>query len=107
MRTAQNKISSYQQIAQQVDITDSFQAMSQITPHDVSLISLNLKPNSVVFAGKTLSQVSLNLLVNNIQLSPHFSDVVINKIETASDKDPGYNFQIQAQVKRWTFAIKI
>lgn len=100
VRNVQNKIQSYQQIQQQVDITDSFEALSQITPQDVILESLNMKPDSVVFAGRTLSQTSLNLLVNNIQLSPHFSDVVINRIQTKSDKDPGFQFEIQAKVKR-------
>ncbi len=100
VRTVQKKIESYQQVEQQVDITDSFEAMSQIAPQDVTLESLNMKPDSVIFSGRTLSQVSLNLLVNNIQLSQHFSDVVINKIDTKSDKDPGFNFEIQAHVKR-------
>ena len=100
VREIQDKIQSYEQIQQQVDMTDSFEALSQITPQDVTLEALNMKPDSVVFAGKTLSQNSFNLLVNNIQLSPHFSDVVINRIETKSDKDPGYNFEIQAKVRR-------
>lgn len=100
VRAVQNKIQSYEQFQQQVDITDSFEALSQITPQDVVLETLTMKPDSVTFSGKTLSQNSLNLLVNNIQLSPHFTDVVISRIQTKSDKDPGFQFEIQAKVKR-------
>src|SRR5260221_7624709 len=100
VRNVQNKIESYQQIQQQVDMTDSFEAMSQITPADVVLQSLNMKPDSVIFSGKALSQASLNLLVNNIQLSPHFSDVVINRIQVKNANNIGFEFEIQAKVKR-------
>jgi Tfp pilus assembly protein PilN len=100
VRDVQRKIDSYQQVEQQVNIADTFQSLSAITPQDVLLDSLNILPTSIIFAGHTNSNKSLDLLINNIQLSPDFTDVSVERIETSSDKEPGYHFQIKANIHR-------
>lgn len=96
VRASQTKIEQYQQLDQQTNLVDAFPALSQITPSDIKMSELNIKPTSVVLAGTTLSQNSLNLLINNIQLSPNFFSVAVDRIETSSDKNAGLFFRISA-----------
>lgn len=100
VRDVQRKIESYQQVEQQQNLVDIFPALSEITPRDVTLTQLEIQPTSVFLTGRTLSSTSLNLFINNIQLSPRFFDVTIEKIGTASDKDPGFDFRIRAGVRK-------
>lgn len=98
-RLAQSKIENVQQIEQDVNIVDVFQRLSDVTPQDVTLSQLAISPDSISVTGKTLSQTSFNLLVNNIQLSPQFKNVVVSKVESEDDGSPGLLFNIQADTK--------
>jgi Tfp pilus assembly protein PilN len=98
-RLAQLKIEQFQQIEQQTNIVDIFPALSEITPRDIQLTDLTIKPTSVSFEGTTRSQNSFNLLINNIQLSPIFSNVSVNRIESGQTNEPGFHFQITADTK--------
>ncbi len=100
VKDVQKKIESYTQVEQQVNIADAFQALTEVTPQDIKLEELNIQQNNIIFSGHTRSTVSLNLLINNIQLSQRFDDIVVEKIETKSDKDPGFDFRIRATMKR-------
>ncbi|MDQ3008614.1 MAG: PilN domain-containing protein [bacterium] len=97
VRTAQGKINQYQQIEQQTNLIDVFPALSSITPRDVLLSDLTIRPGTVSLSGSTLSNNSLNLLINNIQLSPYFTKVSVDKIENAPDQSPGFLFVIRAE----------
>lgn len=99
VRSVQKKLSSYKQIDQQQELVSAFPALTEVTPADVSLDKLTIQPGLVLFSGKTLSQNSLNLLINNLQLSQRFSDVVVKRIETGTARDPGVQFEIEAKVK--------
>lgn len=97
VRTTQSVIEQYQQIQQQGNITDVFPALSAITPQDVRLDELIIRPTSVLLGGSTLSQASLNLLITNIQLSSDFRNVSVDKIETSDgQRNTGFSFRIQA-----------
>ncbi len=98
VRIIQKKIDSYKQVEQQYNPADAFQALSDITPQDVLLDELSIEQNKLTFSGTTRSSVSLNLLINNIQLSPKFTEVSVDRIKVASDKDPGYHFQLHAKL---------
>jgi Tfp pilus assembly protein PilN len=99
VRDTQKKLESYSQAEQQQNLAEAFPALSEITPQDVTLESLSIQPGRVVFTGLTKSNTSLSILINNIQLSPKFSDISVNRIETKSNRDPGFHFSIQANVK--------
>ncbi len=100
MRAAQTKIENYQQIEQQKNIVDIFPKISEITPRDVRLTELTIKPTNVSFAGTTDSQNSLNLLINNIQLSPYFFNVGVDRIETSPDQTGVLLFRLQADTEK-------
>lgn len=98
-RLAQSKIENIQQIEQDENIVDVFQKLSEVTPQDVTLSQLTITPSSVSITGKTLSQTSFNLLVNNLQLSPQFKNVTVGKVESEQEGSPGLLFNINADTK--------
>jgi len=98
VRQTQDKIDQYQQIEQQSNIAEVFPKLSAITPRDVTLDELVVKSDSVTLSGLTQSQNSLSLLINNIQLSPDFTRVSVDRIETGSTDQPGFFFRITAQI---------
>jgi Tfp pilus assembly protein PilN len=99
VRSVQTVIQQYEQIQQQANITDVFPALSSITPQDIRLEELTITPTSVAFSGTTLSQASLNLLINNIQLSDQFFNVSVDRIETNAGKTAGFTFKIKADTQ--------
>lgn len=100
VRNTQSIIEQYQQIEQQSNITDIFPALSKIAPQDVKLDELIIRPTSVVLGGTTLSQASLNLLITNLQLSPDFRNVAVDKIETSDgQRNTGFSFRIHADTQ--------
>ncbi len=105
VRLAQNKIDQYQQVAQQTNLSDIFPVLSRITPSDVKLEQLSIRPDGINLSGTTLSQSSFNILINNLQLTPEFINVSVDKIETNKDRKPGIHFQIKALTKAPTKAV--
>lgn len=99
VREIQKKTESYVQVEQRQSLADAFPALTEITPHDVTLTNLTIQPGSVSFSGKTNSTNSLNLLINNLVLSNKFSDVSIEKLQTGSAQEPGFTFKINATVR--------
>lgn len=104
VRTIQKKLSQYKQIQNQTNLADAFPALSEVTPGDVVLNELTIQPGRLTFEGSTLSQTSLNLLINNLQLSPRFYDVSVERIETGDVRDPKVKFRIQAKLRQTTTA---
>lgn len=104
VRMAQLRIQQYQQLEQQTNISDVFPALSQITPRDVQLEELVIRPSSIVMSGRVLSQTALNLLINNIQLSPQFNNISVDKIQVGDSKEPGFAFRLSADTKTESLA---
>lgn len=98
VRETQIKIEQYEQVAQTTNIAEVFPELSLVTPRDVRLDELVVRADSVTLSGTTLSQNSLTLLINNIQLAEEFRNVRVNRIETGDSQDPGFHFQISATV---------
>lgn len=99
VRLAQYKIDQYQQIEQSTNITDIFPALSVITPRGVTLNELVIKPSSVVLDGVAFDQSSLNILINNIQLSNQFFNVAIDSIEAGDERVAGFKFRLKANTQ--------
>ncbi|NCO12506.1 MAG: hypothetical protein COZ34_00525 [Candidatus Pacebacteria bacterium CG_4_10_14_3_um_filter_34_15] len=97
-RTIQEKISQYKQTEQETNIVDTFANMSKIMPEGIILQEFAIRPTSVMISGKTLSQSSFNLLINNMQISPDFSNINVSKIES-STIEPGLFFDIKADTR--------
>ncbi len=102
VRLIQAKSDQYQQIEQQVNIADIFPALTKITPRNILLDELTIKPTKVSMTGKSLSQQSLNILINNFQISPQFSNITIGSIGAGNNQEPGFSFLITADTQKPT-----
>ncbi len=99
IRSVQGRIEEYQQLQQRKNLAEVFPLLSSIIPQDVRLNELTIQPAVVSMKGTTQSQTSLTLLLNNVQLSPNFSNVRVNKIEVSEETQGEFNFEIQADIE--------
>lgn len=99
-RTVQSKLTDSKQIDQQINIADAFPKLTAIVPRDISLDELTLTTDSVYLSGTAPSQNSLNLFLNNLQVSKDFFSVNVDKIESRGDKIPGYVFTVRANTQQ-------
>ena len=98
-KEVQSKITEYKQTEQEVNIVDTFADLSAVVPEGILLNELAIRPSSVVINGSTLSQTAFNLLVNNLQLSPKFTNIVVGEIVSSDKSDEGITFDIKADTK--------
>jgi len=100
VRNIQTKIENYRQVSQQDNVTDIFPILTEVTPQDIVLTELQMRPGRVTFTGTSLSNVSLGILINNLQVSGRFTDITVERIGTAKDTNSGLGFKIEANVKK-------
>lgn len=97
-RFVQQQIEDYRQLKQDANLVDIFPILNENVPRDVVFDTLLIRKDSVSFAGSALSQDALNVLVNNLQLSPHFTQVTVNKIESRGERTTGFNFDMRSTI---------
>jgi Tfp pilus assembly protein PilN len=94
----QKQITDVKQLQQESNLMEIFPLLNETIPNNIVLDDLTIRQNDVVFSGTALSQASLNVLVNNIKLSPYFDNVSMGKIESRGENSPGLAFDVKAQV---------
>ena len=99
MRTVQEKITQYKQTEQETNIVDTFTNLSTVVPDGIILKELAIRPTSVTITGYTFSQNSFNLLVNNLQLSPDFTNINVGEVQSSEEEEGSIEFTIQADTK--------
>ena len=97
-RFIQQQIEDYKQLSQDSNLVEIFPLLNKSIPSNVIFETLLVRADSVNFTGAALSQESLNVLINNLQLSPYFTEVSINKIESIAEKSASVNFDIRAKI---------
>jgi Tfp pilus assembly protein PilN len=97
-RFIQRQIEDYRQFKQESNLIDIFPILNENIPNDVIFETLLIRPGVIGFTGAAFSQEALNVLVNNLQLNPHFAEVSVNKIESRGEKTTGFDFDIKARV---------
>ena len=97
-RFVQKQIEDYQQFKQEANLIDIFPILNENVPSNVIFETLLIQPGAINFTGSALSQDSLNVLINNLQLNPNFTEVSVNKIESRGEKTTGFNFNMKAKV---------
>ncbi|MBU0979003.1 MAG: PilN domain-containing protein [Patescibacteria group bacterium] len=95
IRLTQSKLTDYQIIEKQSNITDIFEDLTQVAPQDILLEKLAINQTNIVVAGSAPSQQIFNYLINNLQLSPKFKNITVDKIE-ASKISSGFDFRLRA-----------
>lgn len=98
-RAAQSKIATIEDIKQDANIADVFPYISEVTPEGIVFSELVIRPGGISASGSTISQTALNLLITNLQVSPHFLNVSIDRIESQERNDAGFEFRLRADTK--------
>jgi len=104
VRGIQERLAQYDQIEQEANIADTFPLLAEVIPSGIKLDELVIYPDRVALKGTVLSQKSLNILINNLQISPDFSNVVVSTIESEGLSNSGFLFQLTAQTQDTTKA---
>lgn len=99
VRAIQERLAQYDQIEQEENIVDTFPALAEVVPSGIKLDELVIYPDRVALKGTVLSQKALNILINNLQISSDFHNVVVSTIESEGDRSSGFLFQLTAQTK--------
>ena len=94
----QQQIEDHRQLKQDANLIDIFPILNENIPRNVVFETLLIRPDAINFTGSALSQDALNVLVNNLQLSPYFTQVTVNKIESRGEKTTGFNFDMKAAI---------
>ena len=96
-RLAQAKIQNYQQISQQDNLIEVFPVFQSIVPSDLRLEKLSVRQDNITGEALALSNNSLNTFISNLQLSPHFQNISVSRIEARDEKRTGFIVQFSAQ----------
>ena len=99
VRDVQERLDQYQQIEQEGNIVDTFPSLAEVIPSGVELEELVIYPEKVALKGAVSSQKSLNVLINNLQISKDFHSIVVSNIESESSQSSGFSFQLTAQTQ--------
>lgn len=97
-RFVQKQIEDYQQFKQESNLVDIFPILNENVPDNVVFETLLVRSDAINFTGSALSQNALNVLVNNLQLSPYFTEVSVDKIESRGEKTAGFNFDMRSKI---------
>ncbi len=96
-RSVQEKTKQIEEINKDKNLVDIFAYISEVTPVGIEVSELRILKEEISLAGTTTSQNNLNLLINNLQLSAHFSDIRIDEISNREENLPGYEFSLKAK----------
>ncbi len=96
-RLVQAKINNYQQIEQQDNLVRIFPPLQQVVPRNVVLQSLRINQSEISAESIALSNDALNYFISNLQLSPHFQEISVNRIETRDQKRIGFKVRVSAE----------
>lgn len=98
-KVAQQKIQLYSDVANQKNLTEVFSNLSAVTPPEINIEKLTVTPENVNVTGSAPSQEIFNTLITNLQLSQHFMDIIVTKVE-ANSSSSDYTFQFSASITK-------
>ncbi len=94
-REVQNQIDEIEQVLIQQNKFAVFDLLGRSTPPEVTYGSVAFNQGSVTLQGKVTSLESLAQLVENLRTNPNFQRVVVNQIESGSQRSPEMEFSIR------------
>lgn len=98
VRDVQKQIDTYAQLKNQGNMKEVFDALSLITPNDITYRELNIQDQSILLQAHANSRQALDRFILNLQASTYFSEVVSENISNKDAKTQGYDFQISAHI---------
>lgn len=91
-RLAQTKLNFIKEADANLRILRALNSLSQITPADATLTNLTIDDRQVFIKGRVASQSGLATLLSQAQSQPDFADVILENVQSATDKSPGIEF---------------
>jgi len=73
--------------------------LAEVIPTGIKLDELVIYVDKIAIKGTVISQKSLNVLINNLQISPKFHNVSVSTIESDGTQASGFVFQLTASTK--------
>jgi Tfp pilus assembly protein PilN len=98
-RLAQVKLDNFSKLDQQTNVAEVFPLIQQIVPRNVVLEKLKITQQEVEVESIALSNEALNYFISNLQLSPHFHNIQVSKIETREEDQIGFRVLVSAAYK--------
>lgn len=99
VRDVQRKIETYNQLKAKLPMKDVFNALTAITPADVTYAELTIQDGGVIVKAHANSYQALSRYVTNFQASSFFSNVVSDNISNKDAGTQGYDVQLSAKIK--------
>lgn len=93
-RLVQTKLNTIADITGRARAETVLSLLSQMTPTDAVYTTISIDNRAVFLEGKVLSQVGLATLLNQAQAQTQFSDVVLENVQSATDKSPAIEFRM-------------
>ncbi len=105
VREVQKKIETYKQLKTRKPIKEIFTTLSAVTPQGIEYTTLSLKSSGLRINGIAQSTNALSQFLYNIQIHPEISNVVVQKIVNRDKKEPGFEFELEADIHFGTQSI--
>jgi hypothetical protein len=93
-RIVQKKLETVKKISDEARTLKVITIISRMTPTDAVYSSINIDQEKVSLEGKVFSQVGLASLLHQAQAQTEFSDVVLENVQSATDKSPAIEFRL-------------
>jgi hypothetical protein len=93
-RAAQTKLNTVKSVSSQPRVLETLNTLNKMTPADATYTSITINAESVALEGTVLSQSGLATLLYNSQELPQFSDVLLENVQSATDKSSAIEFRM-------------
>lgn len=96
-RFTQFRIQTYEQMEKQNNLARIFPLLQKIVPRNLILRRLEINQDELSAESIALSNEALNFFISNMQLSEHFRDIVVERIESRDEKSIGFRVIVKAK----------
>jgi hypothetical protein len=93
-RTVQTQLNTIKEVTDNARALTVLATLNQITPADVTYTAITINQESVSLEGRVLSHAGLATLLYQTQEKSGFSDVVLENVQSATDKSPAIEFRL-------------
>lgn len=98
-RLAQTQLAQIKKNQSASNILEVFATLNTVVPSDVVLDSLTISQNAIAVEATAQTQSGFVTFINNLQLTPQFSQINIGKVASSGTDEPGFAFTLSAATR--------
>jgi len=98
-RLVQTKLDKIKSVSDQPRVATALMVLGQMMPTDATLTNITINQEQVVIEGIVASQTGLATLLSQAQAKAEFSDVVLENVKSAADKNSSIEFRLTLTFK--------